>query len=741
MTQPRAVLLAVLATLAAPLQAQTTPEQWNNLAAGADDFMPAGPETPLDELMTDDFLVPPDADVLDTPVPGNDSVGTAPDIPPAPMAAAPQPEPQGAFPAMDIPADWVEHTRLGVTFRTPPEWGAFEDDDDSLLVGQMDEVTRTGVSFGAGLDREQTFDEMMDGAAVTDLPEVDFGAGVTFRHRSFEGEMDGTKFYGHVLMSTQPYERDKFVMIMSAGAGGDQAATTRQVEMALSTLAVAPFPGEAGPTEAGPQSGFGGLVSYTLPSGWQVFSSRDDFLSFGVTPTYSAYVTIETGDYAQQTIKEGGFDGAPVVARAEILGEPAQLSSGLTPSAEVADGAAMVQGEKRIYLLDRCLRNGDPVVITMVGAPRWVGNGGFEPLIAALSLALPPEAAPCGAPATQAPEQGAATLPGPATAPVPATIGPDAQPTTVSPDGLVIFPAVGLGGWTGENATLKNQHATTGDAKPYLLANASDDGVAGYFVAPPALLGDWRVYGGLRAVLTTAKGAYFGAWDQGGKGDIWIANGTMTASAAFSRPIGSKATDRILRFDRATWTLAGGAASIDDVLARVTDFRIRAEYVRGGTTAALRELAFLPRAAATEGVEPEIWNTVGDVQTQALNSIAAVGNGPGKPSVVEFEAPTLIRSIMTYHWNSARGATPGTIALRDRAGVIYGPWSASGSDGQGGVRNAYWHVAPNISLQPGQYTIIDSDPSTWSTNSETGDRGIFEVRYQRIARVAPSTAP
>jgi hypothetical protein len=87
----------------------------------------------------------------------------------------------------------------------------------------------------------------------------------------------------------------------------------------------------------------------------------------------------------------------------------------------------------------------------------------------------------------------------------------------------------------------------------------------------------------------------------------------------------------------------------------------------------------------------------------------------------------MITLIRDYHWNSARGATPGSIALRDASGRLWGPWPASGSPGQGGVPNAYWTAYPQAVLPAGTYTVIDSDPASWSHNAESNNRGFVRV--------------
>lgn len=110
-----------------------------------------------------------------------------------------------------------------------------------------------------------------------------------------------------------------------------------------------------------------------------------------------------------------------------------------------------------------------------------------------------------------------------------------------------------------------------------------------------------------------------------------------------------------------------------------------------------------------------------------VGNIGGVSNGPSKESKFTLASPQMITLIRDYHWNSARGATPGTIAVRDGNGRTWGPWRATGSPGQGGVPNAYWTAYPNVILPAGTYTVIDSDPATWAHNGESGNRGFVRL--------------
>jgi len=107
---------------------------------------------------------------------------------------------------------------------------------------------------------------------------------------------------------------------------------------------------------------------------------------------------------------------------------------------------------------------------------------------------------------------------------------------------------------------------------------------------------------------------------------------------------------------------------------------------------------------------------------------SGVSNSPTRATTFTLRAPHVITLIVNYHWNNGRGATPGTIALRGSDGRTYGSWRTSGSPGQGGVPNAYWNAAPNVTLPAGTYTVLDSDPATWAQNG--GSQGSGHTRVE-----------
>jgi len=118
------------------------------------------------------------------------------------------------------------------------------------------------------------------------------------------------------------------------------------------------------------------------------------------------------------------------------------------------------------------------------------------------------------------------------------------------------------------------------------------------------------------------------------------------------------------------------------------------------------------------GKEGEIFNTI--------NTSATV-NDPANSASFSISETYKITLIKTYHWNGGSGSSPVSIGLMDSSGNTIGTWNATVCSGSGEVPNTYWEVKPDIILSPGTYTIIDSDTSTWSCNSESGNRGMAVV--------------
>ncbi|MBL8301771.1 MAG: hypothetical protein JNM26_03270 [Ideonella sp.] len=97
----------------------------------------------------------------------------------------------------------------------------------------------------------------------------------------------------------------------------------------------------------------------------------------------------------------------------------------------------------------------------------------------------------------------------------------------------------------------------------------------------------------------------------------------------------------------------------------------------------------------------------------------------------ELATPLRLTYLNTYHYHFGRGAPAGTIALRHADGTVLGPWQTRGVLSSG-APDGTWEVTLDVVLKPGLYTVLDSSPSTWSQNAESGGRGFAEVRGQPL---------
>lgn len=120
--------------------------------------------------------------------------------------------------------------------------------------------------------------------------------------------------------------------------------------------------------------------------------------------------------------------------------------------------------------------------------------------------------------------------------------------------------------------------------------------------------------------------------------------------------------------------------------------------------------------------------TVRNDEKELFNNwnVGGVSNGPSSNPSFTISSPAVITYVDTYHWNYGKGKKPGTIALKHSDGTIYGPWDAYSPPGS--TIGIYWTVEPNVKIKAGTYQIIDSDPKTWSYNSQSKNQGFAAVK-------------
>lgn len=109
-----------------------------------------------------------------------------------------------------------------------------------------------------------------------------------------------------------------------------------------------------------------------------------------------------------------------------------------------------------------------------------------------------------------------------------------------------------------------------------------------------------------------------------------------------------------------------------------------------------------------------------------------IQNGPPKSDTI-FTIPFAVTllSLDTYHGNDGMDMeSTGTIGLIGEDGTEYGPWDTVGYPGLTLNKNAHWVAQPGITLPAGTYTVVDSDPDTWSHNPESGSAGFCGVTWE-----------
>lgn len=90
----------------------------------------------------------------------------------------------------------------------------------------------------------------------------------------------------------------------------------------------------------------------------------------------------------------------------------------------------------------------------------------------------------------------------------------------------------------------------------------------------------------------------------------------------------------------------------------------------------------------------------------------------GQNATVILENDYFVTELWTYHWNDGAGFSAGAMEMIHENGTVYGPWMAELYNG------VYWVTKPNQILPAGNYTVVDSDPFTWSQNSGTNGQGM-----------------
>ncbi|MCP5373485.1 MAG: hypothetical protein H6907_17285 [Hyphomicrobiales bacterium] len=303
----------------------------------------------------------------------------------------------------------------------------------------------------------------------------------------------------------------------------------------------------------------------------------------------------------------------------------------------------------------------------------------------------------------------------------PATVQPPAvQPPAVQPPPPPAVaaaeppkpdPPVASGGKTDWQATagrLRVAGSRVEFLEPY-------DQTTSYYLAPAAYLGDWRPYGSLTFSKKSSGGRYYAPDQHGADGDVVLHNGAMWARhdiaenhtghyRTFTVPLsGPEATG--------AWTLGGGAGSLADVLANVTEFRIRAEYGEGRDRSGLGNVRrALDPMAASAPMAPA------PMAPAPMASDAGAGQAP-RPAVPVDDRPV-----------AANGATDWAVNL----GKVKPAVSWIEHDAPGDGRTSYYIAPPHYHGDWRPYAQLEFDKKsaggTYAGPDEYGAAGDVVLR-------------
>jgi hypothetical protein len=380
----------------------------DELAAGMDDFAPSVEELPLDEI-SDDFG-------------DSDSV-----VETQQTTAEPAVQPEPAAPVAtvaNIPEGWDKHSFLGLTFAVPTDWMRMSDPDDKreLAFGDIDMKEKRFLGINVmNFDSGEIGDFEKD---TKDLPKEmakEFGVDLTGAKQAFSypdpiiaadgGRLLRKKFvlrkddffiYTELLYKEGVDEHGDTDAIGVVSMNKPEAEVAPLIEQIIGTISL-----DAAPVvEPEAQVGVDGLVNYSmpLPKGWSRQFDGSDAINFITTPTFSAATGVDTGYRARTSWEaDSEFDGAPEISRGEIFGQPATIKKGMLKEAYFQVGYKGVAGLQTLYKLDKCLADGDSIVIHEAAAPEWLVSTGFDSLQETISLTLPDDAIPCDAETEAAP--------------------------------------------------------------------------------------------------------------------------------------------------------------------------------------------------------------------------------------------------------------------------------------------------------------------------------------------------
>ena len=122
------------------------------------------------------------------------------------------------------------------------------------------------------------------------------------------------------------------------------------------------------------------------------------------------------------------------------------------------------------------------------------------------------------------------------------------------------------------------------------------------------------------------------------------------------------------------------------------------------------------------------------------NNNGVLNGPPSEYTIFSVDETVQVTYLDCYHYNNGHGVSyPGTLTLVSNDGGRYGPFQMISSE----KNNVIWNYVPydgEIILPPGSYTVMDSDPDTWSNNAGSEYAGFFGIKWKK-SNSKPASTP
>ncbi len=297
----------------------------------------------------------------------------------------------------------------------------------------------------------------------------------------------------------------------------------------------------------------------------------------------------------------------------------------------------------------------------------------------------------------------------------------------------------GAGGIAGYEAGQLGSE-TAASAASVAQAPASGPEVLG--ADPGATSGADPARGGIRRTGGSGSGMGGGGSGSGSGSGVDVGGGGGGGSSGTDSGVGTRAGRRGVSLSRRSWWIGGsvvvaGAVAAGAVLGANSAPPHRSARQTGTastTTSTVRTQAAVNTQLSCTGAEIELFDN---------DNVGGVLNGGKAPSFSTGGKPYCLVEVTTYHWNNGQGASAGTVVLSGGRGPgarRVGPLRVRTTAGE--AANVNW-VASLPATPPvvidGTYTVSDSQPSTWSQNSQSHGLGFTQVWVRRATSTSPSS--